>query len=159
MKKVYLNSKLCLGCRSCEIACAVEHSRSKVLHEAIGEKKRPVKRVKVMGVEGLPLPLQCRHCTDAPCVDACKSGAMHKDEDGATLIDRERCVGCWMCVMVCPYGVIAMDDEHTVALKCDLCSGADERACVAACPTGALFFGELDDFKETMAKREKISAG
>ncbi len=150
MKKVYFNVDICVGCRSCEIACAVEHSRSKLLYEAIREEPRPVHRVRVLTANGLPLPIQCRHCADAPCIDACKSGALHKDETGATLIDRKRCVGCWMCVMVCPYGVITMDGEQKVAMKCDLCADSDERACVAACPTGALFYGELEEFRQAV---------
>ena len=31
----------CLGCRSCEIACALEHSKSKTLRGAVRESPRP----------------------------------------------------------------------------------------------------------------------
>jgi carbon-monoxide dehydrogenase iron sulfur subunit len=155
MKKVYFNIDLCLGCRSCELACAVEHSQSKLLHEAVREEPRPVRRVKVGVTNGLPIPLQCRHCEDAPCLDACKSGAMHRDESGAILIERDRCVGCWMCIMVCPYGVVAMDGDKKAALKCDLCADSETRACVEVCPTGALYYGELEEFEEQIGKKRK----
>ena len=37
MKKVYFDSLKCLGCHSCEFACALEHSQSKSAAQAIGE--------------------------------------------------------------------------------------------------------------------------
>jgi carbon-monoxide dehydrogenase iron sulfur subunit len=45
------------------------------------------------------------------------TGAMSRDEKtGAVLHDQEKCVGCWMCVMVCPFGVTKPDHEkHKIA--------------------------------------------
>lgn len=64
------------------------------------------------------------------------------------ICDHTKCVGCWMCVMACPYGVIKRRKEDRVALKCDQCLELDEPACVAACPTAALYFCEKDEFVE-----------
>ena len=52
-------------------------------------------------------------------------------------------MGCWTCIMVCPYGAIIMDKEGKVVAKCDLCQGFDEPACVANCPNEALVFKEV----------------
>ena len=88
--------------------------------------------------------IQCRHCEDAPCVTACLSGAMQKDEKtGQVTHNKEKCMGCWTCIMVCPYGAIKMDKEGHVVAKCDLCQGFDEPACVANCPNEALVFKEV----------------
>ena len=71
------------------------------------------------------------------------AGAMHRDEStGRVYVDAERCVGCWMCVMVCPFGAILPNAETKTAHKCDLCKDSDGIACVDACLTGALTFRE-----------------
>jgi carbon-monoxide dehydrogenase iron sulfur subunit len=135
-KKVVLDSKKCIGCRSCEIACAVEHSQTKNLLTAIFEELPPVPRRKVEYVDEVVISNACHHCEDAPCVAACMSQAMYKDKDGTTQHDPSKCVGCWMCVMVCPFGAIKR--QRKVILKCDLCKDREVPACVESCHTKAL---------------------
>ncbi|MFH1440632.1 MAG: 4Fe-4S dicluster domain-containing protein [Candidatus Omnitrophota bacterium] len=147
--KIYCDISKCVGCKSCEIACAVEHSQSKDIFKAIKEKSLPKKRVQAQAVNGKVISLHCQHCELAPCVHACMSGALSKDEEtGATLQDTDKCVGCWMCVMTCPFGAIIRDKENHVAVKCDLCPDREDYACVVACPTGALFVGTEEEFKK-----------
>ena len=55
-------------------------------------------------------------------------------------MDPEKCVGCWMCIMVCPIGAIYRDSEDKAAVKCDLCEGKEIPACVLSCPTNALLY-------------------
>lgn len=155
-KEVMIRYDHCTGCRSCELACAVAHSESKTLFGAIGEKKRPLKRIFVHQAGTNKVPLNCRHCTDAPCTDACIAGAMYRTEgDVVTNEGGERpCIGCWMCVMVCPYGVIRNELSEKLAVKCDR-NCLDEQgtpACVRSCPTGALTFASIDDFSEDRRK-------
>ena len=62
-------------------------------------------------------------------------------ETGAIRHDDDRCVGCWSCVMVCPFGAIRLDHERgKVGSKCDLCEGQGTPACVAHCPNEALVY-------------------
>jgi anaerobic carbon-monoxide dehydrogenase iron sulfur subunit len=153
MKEVFVRLDRCLGCRSCEMACAVEHSAAKNLFAAASEKPGPVRRVYVEMAEGQKMPLVCRHCEDAPCVAVCRTGAMTQDPITG-IVDRlqENCVGCWMCAMVCPYGVIGRHAEVRMAVKCDRCKNLDVPACVAACPTGTLVFATQREFVEMMRK-------
>lgn len=148
MKQILVRSEYCLGCKSCELACAVAHSDSKTLFEAINEPVPPQKRVFVESSEGLNFPLQCRQCLDSPCVHACMSGAMQYDlQSGLIQVDQQRCVGCLMCVMVCPFGAIDEIPATRKAAKCDRCQDRDyDPACVAACPTKALEFVEVQEF-------------
>jgi len=161
MKRVFVDLDKCLGCHSCMIACAVEHSSTKDLFTAVYEKPLPRARIEVKaGKEGSNFPLQCRHCEEPYCVDACIAGAIRKDvKTGLVLADEEKCVGCWMCVMVCPFGVIRpsllVGKQEKTAVRCDLCQDREIPACVEACPTGALFFGEIEDFKKAVSSRAR----
>ena len=138
-----------MACKRCELACAVEHSESKDLYLATSEKNRPQSRVEV-GMRGdMNVPLQCRHCENAQCVSICPTGAMRRlGQDGPVVIERELCVGCSFCVVVCHFGVPRLNREGKALIKCDLCIERLERdelpACVVACPTRALTFVEFE---------------
>ena len=163
MERLYCNPRWCVACRACELACAVEHAPSKDLFQAVfsGEVEPPRRYVQSVGDEpyrvsigGVALSLGCHNCDPAPCVDACITGAMYKADTG-THCDDDKCVGCWMCVMACPYGAIT---PRQTALKCDLCpdragnSGRARYACIEACPTEALFAGTFEEFQETLTQ-------
>lgn len=150
-KEVLVRFDRCLGCRSCEIACAVAHAQDKTLFGAMAQPNPPRKRIFVEQAQDLKVPVTCRHCQDAYCVDACIAGAMHRTPEGVvTNVGREqKCVGCWMCVMVCPYGVIREEPEERRALKCDRQCLDEEGvpACVRACPTKALVYTTVEEFE------------
>ena len=157
MKRIWVDKDKCVGCKTCEIQCAVERqSVSKTLTGAVRENPRPGPRVRVSGQTGFSLALQCRHCTDALCVMACPSGAMARDpETGVVAVDAAKCRGCWMCVMACPIGAVVPSGDYHVAMKCDACTKMEEPACVAGCPTGALICGEEDDFRRILAVKRR----
>ena len=69
---------------------------------------------------------------------ACISGAMQRASDGTVRVDPDRCVGCWTCILACPYGAVVGEIGGRKVVKCDLCSGDAVPACVAHCPNGAL---------------------
>ena len=105
MKDLIIRPDRCLGCRSCEIACAVAHSKSKNLFSALGEQPAPKKRIYVDCSPNLEIsiPITCRHCEDAPCVSVCPTKALSQDELTSIVSHNpDRCVDCWTCSMVCP---------------------------------------------------------
>lgn len=156
-KRLFVDQSKCLGCKTCELRCAVERgSVSKVLSEAVQERILPRPRVYVEWDGKNPAPTQCRHCQDAPCLEICSTGAMQRDEKtGCVLVDVDKCLGCWMCVMVCPYGVIAPTSEKHAADKCDQCFQMPEPFCVAACPTGALQELAPEEFSAQLQMRRQ----
>ncbi len=150
-KIIVVREDRCLGCHSCTLACALAHSDAATLVEALGAEPRPQARVHVEPLGEFGMPLQCRHCEDAPCMMICPTEAIHRPApEGPVLIDPDRCIGCKFCLLVCPFGVIDLSRDGRAMVKCDQCfertEAGDLPACVAACPTGALQFVEPDDF-------------
>ena len=160
-KEIFVKTDICTGCNTCKIACAVEHSESKNLFSAMHQTPRPKARVYV---EWLPdntkVPVLCRHCEDAPCVNACISGAITRSDFGTVVTDNDKCIGCWTCVMVCPYGVIGRDKSLHKAYRCDRCPDLEVPACVTSCPTNALVYETVDKFsadKRKAASKELVT--
>ena len=137
-RRIVLDLDRCVGCKTCAAACAHSHHRMPTVQHA--------------QLAVAALPLLCRHCEAAPCVDACPSGAMERDESGAVRRSMLMCWSCGSCVLACPFGVLPTDLTQRVVAKCDLCEGLTHEngrprgpACVAACPTGALQFVSPDE--------------
>jgi Fe-S-cluster-containing dehydrogenase component len=155
-----------MACRACELACALAHADTDDLVEAIlvsGAKPR----IYVESAGSMVVPLQCRHCEDAPCVAVCPSGALSRpDPNGPVRVDESKCIGCAFCVQSCPFGVIRLarrpgadtSEGQMAVVKCDLCVARQaeglEPACVASCPVGALALVEVED----SAKRARLRA-
>lgn len=159
MKGILVDLERCMGCRNCEIYCAVQHSLSRQLFDAVSEKPLPVSRVIVESSDMFSVAIQCRHCEDAQCVNVCPSGALRQDAaTGVVNHDRDKCIGCYMCAMVCPFGAIIPERNTKAVLKCDRCPDSDVPACVRSCITGALRFVELDELAGKMGKRLAAAA-
>ena len=180
MKRILIKLDKCIGCRSCELACATEHASPQDLAMLTPKERRLSARMRVRcgsieivnDQEGKPVfgqsrtkipkgkayPIHCRHCDEPKCVEACMSGALMKQDDGAIRHDGKGCVRCWMCIMACPYGAILIDPKGKSILKCDLCPGRETPACVEACKTGALVV-LLDDARVAGEGAEVIAGG
>lgn len=156
MKRIVADPTKCMACRACEFACALAHADSDELAEAIFEQgAQPRIYIELAG--RLAVPLQCRHCEDAPCVRVCPTGALSRPgETGPVLAHEEKCIGCEFCVQACPFGVIRLTSKGKVVIKCDLCITRQaeglQPACVAACPVGALSLQEVAE----NAKRARV---
>ncbi len=151
-KEIFVQLDKCMGCHSCELACAVAHSVSQSLYGAISEKPVPKPRVYVESSSKTSVPILCRHCEDAPCMHACIAGAIRRTEEGVVITQSDKCIGCWTCVMVCPYGVIGRHLEEHKSYRCDRCPDREIPACVGACPTKALLYRSVKDYSKDARK-------
>lgn len=140
MKKVWVNEEWCLGCHLCEYNCAYANSGITDMVKALkGKKINP--RIRIEESDSINFAVQCRHCDDPICVKSCISGALSQ-KDGLITIDQSKCVGCFTCVMACPYGCI-MPSDHGPMQKCELCTkNGTEPLCVKGCPNNAIVFEE-----------------
>jgi carbon-monoxide dehydrogenase iron sulfur subunit len=165
-KIIVVEEDRCLACKTCVLECAMAHSDAGSLAEALRADVPPQPRVHVEPFGSYGLPLQCRHCEDAPCVTICPTKAVQRpSEGGPVLLDQRYCIGCKFCLLVCPFGVIDLSRDGKATVKCDLCiertEAGQEPACVAGCPTGALRYCDVDDYvsERRRGAAERIAAG
>jgi formate dehydrogenase iron-sulfur subunit len=100
----------------------------------------------------------CKHCANAPCQEACPTGAIIRTEFDTVYVQQDICNGCGYCVVACPFGVIARDEYgDRTAHKCTLCydrlKDGMEPACAKACPTDSIQFGEVEQLKAHARER------
>ena len=134
MKTLIIDSNRCTGCHQCELACSFRKLRKFSPYDS---------RIQVSTWEDrcLSIPVVCMQCEDAPCARVCPVGAIQLNpETRAYEVDEDRCLGCKMCSLVCPFSAIVPDRYTGKAIKCDLCKG--DPACVAVCAPDALRFEE-----------------
>lgn len=153
MTRIYVQPERCTGCKSCELACAVQHSKDKTLLGAVTQFPPPQKRLFVEAAGGVKMPILCRHCDEAPCLNSCITGCLYKDDNGYVRRQKGRCIGCWSCIMSCPFGVISRDPHQHLAVKCDRCHKLETPACVNACPTKALRLVEIGTLSAEVRNR------
>jgi Fe-S-cluster-containing dehydrogenase component len=150
-KALLVNLDKCTGCRSCELACSFKH------HGEFNPSKSNI-QVSIFTENAFYVPMVCTQCDKPFCGEVCPTGAIYASEaNGAyvVLVDKEKCVGCKMCTLACPFGAITYQNNGCVQ-KCNLCEGNPE--CVTFCIPGALEFKdwELRTARKSRTYAEKI---
>ena len=148
----------CLGCCSCQAACAMEHN--------LPHGTRTVKVIQLGPFEqggSLTmsfLPTTCFHCERPACVAACPTGAMQKRADGIVFSNLELCIGCLTCAVACPYGMPVLNTATGKVAKCDGCKDRVDKglwpACALKCPGSALTFGTTRRVVQDRRQREAV---
>ncbi|MBN2033602.1 MAG: 4Fe-4S dicluster domain-containing protein [Deltaproteobacteria bacterium] len=156
----------CTGCMTCVLACKEENlTPPTVWWNKVLEIEEPA-------LDSITyVRYACMHCDDPPCVAACPEKAIYKRADGIVIIDQAKCRGRGECRKACPYGVIDINPNQDYfpsakppyqntgesfrshpagkAGKCTLCAHRIDKgkvpACVEACPSKAMTFGDLND--------------
>lgn len=158
-----IDESLCVRCDACEKACAATHGNLSRLNREAGPT-----------FANVHVPTSCRHCEHPHCMKDCPPDAIHRAPGGEVFIS-DACIGCGNCVSNCPYDVIQLGAENpkkpsligwlmgwnpapgesrddapagtaAKAVKCDMCHGRKDQACVSACPTGAALRASPEEF-------------
>ena len=164
----------CAACHTCAVACKQANNLpnsmwwNKILTVG-GEGMDTASGTYPNGLELHHIPIACQHCDNPPCVKACPVGATYKRaEDGIVVQDCDRCIGCRMCSVACPYSVRAFNwkkpeyyvdhalgdydapkHQNNAVEKCTFCANriarGEKPACMELCPGRARYWGDLDD--------------
>lgn len=134
------------SCSSCQEACAR-------LRPDLG-----VGAIKSVHLPDFRGALTCLQCGEPLCQGVCPTGAISKSpEDGVVRIEEEKCVGCALCTLICPYAGIYYRPDKQKAVKCDRCNG--EVKCLQACPYGLLTLVKTRPLYERLSTPDLISPG
>jgi len=145
MQRKFVISDLekCTGCQVCEYVCS-----------AVKEKgfNPTISRIRTLRTEpSFNMASACRLCDDAPCVVACPTKALSKDEEtGVIKVNEDKCKGCSWCIEKCEYGAIALHPVKGTVVICDLCGG--DPKCISYCPREALHLATSEDAPHSKMK-------
>lgn len=145
---VFVDSDRCVACQACETACKQEND------VPVG-----AQWIKLMEIEREDsssgritvnaLPMACYQCAEPYCAEVCPVDAIKKDDrTGIVSVDHDKCIGCRMCLIVCPFGAPQFGKDGHMQ-KCILCKDCVDRgeipACVRNCPLEAMHFGTVQE--------------
>src|SRR3990170_3553018 len=104
-KNILINADICTGCRLCELVCSLVKEK-----ESNPAKARICNEFYLM--EGMRVPRVCVNCQDPPCVAACPTEALVKDNvAGWVNLEYIKCNLCLACIDACPFGAIRLTPE------------------------------------------------
>ncbi len=169
------DTTLCVGCRSCEVACKEVNDLPPFPGEAVGDRsvyetaRRSTDTTltvvnRYREAEGnqpaVFRKLQCMHCNEPCCAAVCPVHAFEKTPEGPVLYHAELCMGCRYCVMACPYYALAYEYDNPLTprvMRCTMCYSRIKEGlqpgCAEACPMGAITFGRRDELLKVARER------
>lgn len=173
-KSFFIDTSRCTACRGCQIACKEWHELPANKTKQTGSHQNPpdlnannYKLVRFSEhlengtIKWYFFPDQCRHCLEPPCKeiidDYVKGAAIVDKTTGAVLYNSKTQKADFEEVRAsCPYDIPRKAPDGSI-VKCDMCNGRVTRgllpACVKACPTGTMNFGEREDMLDLARRR------
>ena len=146
----------CIGCRTCEVACAVSHQENQDC--AALSHGEFISRIRVIKDHTYTTAVACHQCEDAPCANVCPVDAISR-EHGHIFVEQSRCIGCKSCMLACPFGAmeVVSSRKKARAIKCDLCwHRATGPARVEACPTKALQCMDVEKVQRHRLRQQPV---
>lgn len=170
---ILIDTSKCTACRGCQMACKQWHQLPATQTKNWGSYQNPQdlsadtwKLVRFAdGTNGSGKVYwnffsdQCRHCLTPGCMSEVEKGEIIQDEKTGAVIftPKTKDLDFKAALEGCPFHIPRQDPKTKVMRKCTMCidriTSNQIPACVKACPTGALVFGERDKILETAKTR------
>jgi Fe-S-cluster-containing dehydrogenase component len=165
-KAVLYDSTRCVGCQSCEFACAEANGLPEptgVPEPGVIRKLDETRRTVINSYETSKgevfVKRQCMHCNQPACASACLTKAMLKTNEGPVTWRENKCMGCRYCMVSCPFDIPQFEyhSANPKIVKCTMCvdrlAEGELPACVENCPAEALTFGTREELIKEARRR------
>lgn len=137
------------NCSGCEVACVKERTG----------------REECSGITAIHAPevgfhtaVKCNQCAEPACLAVCPTWAISKSAvDGIVRVKENKCIGCGLCTLACPYGGMSYNLDKQKAFKCDLCDGSPK--CLDGCPYGLISLLKSRDVISYLRDEDVFSPG
>ncbi|MCF8365778.1 MAG: 4Fe-4S dicluster domain-containing protein [Bacteroidales bacterium] len=163
---ILYDSTRCVGCQSCEYACAEAHNLPEPsesieadIMRLTNENRRTVVNAFNTSKGEITIKHQCMHCLEPACVSACLTQAMYKTPEGPVIWRADKCMGCRYCMISCPFDAPKFEfhSPNPKIVKCDMCYQRTQQglipACVENCPAEAILYGKRSELLRDARKR------
>jgi formate dehydrogenase iron-sulfur subunit len=165
-KAFFIDTTVCTACRGCQVACKQWKGLPAEKTVNRGSFQNPedlsfttykLVRMNEAEIDGklrwLFFPDQCRHCIEPPCLEAAgePSAVFRHRATGAVIFTKvTKELDTDSIIDSCPYNIPRKGPDGSLA-KCDMCLDRVSHgllpACVKACPTGTMNFGDYKDMR------------
>jgi glutamate synthase domain-containing protein 2 len=131
MKQILLTKPTeCDGCNDCIDACTKATGENTLfLHEMTNGYHAVV----------------CQQCLNPSCIKGCFRDAIYR-ENGIVKIDQDRCIGCRLCMLMCPIGSINCTENEMIKCEQQCTVNGGQPSCVESCKAGCLEVVDIKDF-------------
>ena len=150
VKEIKVDTKKCVGCRGCEIACSAFHAVPK--YSSVNTARSRI-MVIMDEVQDIFVPIRAGDYTQAEC-----------NGRNRYVVDGKEYEACTFCPASCPSRDAFKEPDSGLPLKCDMCESVpplEKPMCVDACTFGALTYEEREVVRTEAGevKREDMEIG
>jgi Fe-S-cluster-containing dehydrogenase component len=138
---ILVDTTRCMGCQTCEEACAEANNLPEPALEDPSANRQPdtnqfsVITLHDTDVGEVYVKKQCMHCNQPACASACLTKAMLKTEEGPVIWREDKCMGCRFCMISCPFDIPKFEYDSPVPKirKCTMCWSRFPKSVNAPC--------------------------